>query len=776
MKHPSVRRLFTLFLMLATGVSIAGLRESYAGQQPRAGGDGTVPSTANRLIKTAQEQNLLSSCGPPDYKCSYDGVDPKPLCVNCALPQVPDMSAKPNAVTYDTTFGTSGGNQIVRCTYPDTNSDNNHTYVIGSGGSGDSHVIGKAGGSPPSYRLIIGDTHGTGYPFTYVPDPIHPLCYPTYEPISGYPIADGSFSWVTPHLYYAFINFKVKAIDLGAPKPPRPLPIIDFQPILPRDGPDWPGKNQLVALGTIIKPRTSNAAEYLYQATCPARQPKCTPGTTGDTNPTFSQNVMTNTPDGGVRWRNIGAGFNRPPSWSTIGGVSTDDDVFVNAFSDAGGQGGVGAIFVAAYKRSSNTYFLYNVGTGIISYFSCSGGTDYKCSGGLRKQTIVGMTALPDRFLLHNVKINKDGHWIVITLEECRFSSCAVVQGSLGPYFWQLSTTEAAVSKVTTHPNGHWTEGFRLFANQNGDPGVNLNGRTFDDPANPFSLNSAPTAPGHTEGMDAHPSWNYNDGSDATPVCTATAGFDWPYTIPWENEVICYGTNAEPNCASTGHALCRTVIKRFFHTYNPATCDQNDGFWGCWGIGALSQDGKYYAVTSNWGDTLGSNSRGGHGPGSCTGGFNFQKNHEYQVGDVFEPSNGGHRRANASFNVFKVTVPGSSSSYPPGASWPTGWRLKHNARQGYYGNGNTILPHLRNPCDHAFQVTSGGGTANGSHTPDWQKVYGYAGSCGSLKAGATVQDGGITWTDMGEYVLGTMHLANLGRDDCRSDVFIGALN
>ena len=41
----------------------------------------------------------------------------------------------------------------------------------------------------------------------------------------------------------------------------------------------------------------------------------------------------------------------------------------LNAFSDAGGQGGVGAIFVAVYKRSSNTYFLYNVGTGIISYF-----------------------------------------------------------------------------------------------------------------------------------------------------------------------------------------------------------------------------------------------------------------------------------------------------------------------------------------------------------------------------------------------------------------------
>jgi hypothetical protein len=29
---------------------------------------------------------------------------------------------------------------------------------------------------------------------------------------------------------------------------------------------------------------------------------------------------------------------------------------------------------------------------------------------------------------------------------------------------------------------------------------------------------------------------------------------------------------------------------------------------------------------------------------------------------------------------------------------------------------------------------------------------------------------------MGEYVLGSMHLANMGKDDCRSDVFIGTLN
>jgi hypothetical protein len=774
-----------LSLLLLMAMPFPAAASGGSGNQSSASRDGAPSKSAMQSSAVSNEKNdqknetTSQSCGPPDYKCSYDGVDPKPLCNNCNLPTIPDMSAEPNAVSYDKVFGTqSEGNQIVRCTYPDTQKNNNHTYVIGSGGSGDSNVIGKAGGNPPSYRLIIGDTHGSSYPFTYTPDPVHPTCLPTYTPMSIFPVGDGSFSWTTPHLYYFFGNFKVKDVDLGSRRPPTPNIIADFQQILPRTGSDWPGPNQTVALGTIIAPHKDNAGKFLYQATCPARLTTCSSGITGATAPSFNQNVMTNTGDGTVIWRNIGVGFDGPPYWSVIGGVSTDDDVFVKGFSDAGGQGGPGAIFVAAYKRSANTYYLFNAGTGIISYIKCSGGTGYSCSGGRWAQTIMGMTSLPDRFLIHNVKVNKNGQWVVIVQEECRFGSCSIVSEGFGPYFWRLTENNAKVKKVTTHPNGHWTEGYRLFVNQNGEPGVMLNARSFSDPENQFPLNrfstNAPWFSLPLEGTDAHPSWNYNDGTDTTPVCTATASRDWPYVIPWENEVICYGTNPNPDCSTNGHGLCQTTIKRFFHTYNPGTCDQNSGFWGCSGIGALSQDGKYYAFTSNWGDTLGSSLSGGHGLGSCRGGFNFQENHDYQVGDAFEPSNGGHGHANGDFNVFQVTVAGRSSSYPPGA-WPTGWRLKQNAGQGFYQNGDTTLPRFGNPCNHLFQVTAGGGTANGSKFPDWQKAYAYSGSCSSVASGATITDGGITWTDIGEFALGTLHLANLGRDNCRSDVFIGEL-
>jgi hypothetical protein len=749
------------------------------------GGTGIELNTSPGLLaganftsgQPAGSNEAASSCGPPNYRCSYSGSDPKPLCVDCNQPPVPDLSTEPDAVWYDKVFGTTdGGNQLVRCTYPDTNTGNNRSYAIGFGGSGDTNAIGKGGGYPFSYRLIISDSQGWAYPFTYTPDPIRPKCGPTY-PIGSFTVTDGSFSWLTPHLYYAFggHHFKINAIDLGRIRLPERDTVADFQQILPHGGADWPGANQTVPLGTIIRPLTNNAGKFLYEATCPPGRTRCPSSVTGGEPPTFSQVVMTDTTDGAVTWRNIGVGFSELATWYAVGGLSTDDDVFVKSFSDEGGQGGAGAIFVAAYKRSSNVYYLYNVGTGIISYFTCKGGGSYNCSGGSWERSILGMISLPDRYVLHGLKISKNGKWLLLEPDSCKLQTCRNLGGP-GMYLWQLSTTSAMVSKISSHSRGEWTTGFGILANQDGDRSINLSGRTFSDPEHPFSLNNSFP---HADSMsvESHLSWNYNDGSDTTPVCTATAAFDWPYTGPWQNEVICYGTNPNADCSTPGHGACRNTVKRFFHTYNPTTCNQDDDFNGCWGIGALSQDGKYYAFTSNWGDTVGSISSGGHGSGRCTGGFNFQTNHNYQVGDVFEPGNAsGSEHPNSRFNVFKVTVAGRSASYPRGA-WPRAWLPKQNAGQGFYSDRETILPltYPNNPCNHKFQVTSGGGTASGSKPPDWKEVYGYSGSCSAATTGAKVTDGGITWTDQGEYVLGTMHLANMGKDDCRSDVFVGVL-
>jgi hypothetical protein len=389
---------------------------------------------------------------------------------------------------------------------------------------------------------------------------------------------------------------------------------------------------------------------------------------------------------------------------------------------------------------------------------------------------VVGMASPPDRYLIHDAKVTKRGRFVVLVQDSCRFDTCSIVPGGPGLYIWDLDSPNASVNKVTTNPWGHWTQGFDLLLNQNGDPGINLNARPYTDPDHDFALNYFSFHLADSQGLDAHPSWNYDDGADNSPVCTATMGFDWPYIQPWQNEVICYGTNPNPDCGTAGHQICRNKVKRFFHTYNPATCNDNENFSSCWGVGALSSDGQYYAFTSNWGDTLGSITKGGHGPRSCTGGFNFQLSHSYRAGDIFEPMNYGEH-TNSRFNVFQVTVAGSSSNYPPGA-WPKAWLPKQNDAQAHYVNGDVILPLMapNNPCNHSFQVISGGGGPNSSNAPIWKNAYGYNGSCNSVTTGAKITDGGVTWLDIGEYVLGTMRLANIGRDDCRSDVFIGVLN
>jgi hypothetical protein len=594
--------------------------------------------------------------------------------------------------------------------------------------------------------------------------------------MNSFRVAEGSFSWLTPHLYYAFggHRFVINAIDLGSIDLPKRDTIADFQQILPRDGPDWPGANRSVGLGTIIRPRSNNVGNYLFQATCAPRLSSCSPGLSGATLPLFSQVVMADTLDGSVVWRNIGVGFNEIASWIAVGGVSTNDDVFAKSFSDNGGQDGPGAIFVAVYKRSSNTYFLYNVGTGIISYRACENGYGYTCLGGSWVQRILGITSITDRYFLHNLRINKNGQWVLLERGSCVLDSCSADPKGPGIYVWQLGTSGTYVSKLTRTAWDDWTSGFKFLVNQDSEAGSNLTARAYGTLEESFPFNYSATNKAHHTAVEIHPSWNYNDGSDTTPVCSATSTLDWPYIAPWQNEVVCFGTNLNSDCSTLGHAPCRTTIKRFFHTYSSGTCDEETNLNSCHAVGALSQDGKYYAFTSNWGDTLGSVRRGGHGPSSCNGAFNFQLDHKYKVGDIFEPTNRtDNNHPNPNFNVYQVTGAGRSSSYPP-YGWPQAWSKKW----GNYQDGDIILPlnSPNNPCNHYFRVTAGGGSATALVPLVWKDVYGYTGSCSSVRTKETVIDGGITWTDMGEYVLGTMHLANLGRDDCRSDVFIGVLN
>ena len=188
MKKLPLRLLFLIVSCLAV-VAFAQIESELSTAASKPPEEPNHNKDLSSVARAAGQEDGSSQCGPPNYRCSYDGTDPKPLCTDCAFPPVPDMSARPNAVWYDKGLGVTGkGNQVVRCTYPETTPNSNSGFGIGFGGSGDTHALSMGGGFPFSYRLIIGNSEG-GYPFTFLPDLVHPKCYPTY-PIGAFRVAD----------------------------------------------------------------------------------------------------------------------------------------------------------------------------------------------------------------------------------------------------------------------------------------------------------------------------------------------------------------------------------------------------------------------------------------------------------------------------------------------------------------------------------------------------------------------------------------------------------
>src|SRR5271169_3863256 len=109
----------------------------------------------------------------------------------------------------------------------------------------------------------------------------------------------------------------------------------------------------------------------------------------------------------------------------------------------------------------------------------------------------------------------------MLEADSCRFETCSIIPGGPGVFFWHLTPAGAIVNKITIHPWGHWTSGFSMFVNQGDDGGINLYGRPFASPGGPSPLNYFSSS---SPNVEIHPSWNSNDGTDTTPICTATSG------------------------------------------------------------------------------------------------------------------------------------------------------------------------------------------------------------------------------------------------------------
>lgn len=278
------------------------------------------------------------------------------------------------------------------------------------------------------------------------------------------------------------------------------------------------------------------------------------------------------------------AGFTQ--TWKTKGGVSAGDTVLAMGYSNTGSQDS--GAYAVAYKVGSGCTAL-NTQTGQVW-------GDWGAKGTID---------IPDRWTIHNVKISKDGNWLVITPANCLSATC-----SYGPYFWQIGTTHVTScgDGLTSGQRcgGHFTEGYTHWINTY-DAGLYTN-RPFSNPRD-FSYLTPNRPTGVQDPLDEHASWNNADPADSYPFFLSYWSQTTPFPGPWYNEI----TAAAPDGSGK--------VWRFAHSF---ITTKSQLFSAQYAIGSVSQDGRFFLLSSDWMGTLGSAT----GTAQCTTGRDCR-------GDVF---------------------------------------------------------------------------------------------------------------------------------------------
>jgi hypothetical protein len=406
---------------------------------------------------------------------------------------------------------------------------------------------------------------------------------------------------------------------------------------------------------------------FVYQVTSEAG------GLSGSSAPIFPAGLLYVVIDNGLTWTNIGVA--ETATWaSSAGGVSVDGTKFTsgystNNYSSPGGQNS--GLFATAYDSTANVYHLFNTGTGIATDFVCRGGSSYNCAGGVFLPSTVGTTSLgpdSDLYYIHNVKASEDGKFVVIAGENCiNNANCAYVY-----HIWQ--PTKGIVKGINPPCAGHWTRGYKKFACEGKaglKSGTYFTLRSLSDPNNggssppnpvwaetPCGGNGEPTC---TAAFDGHWNWAKNDGTDTTPIFGSTYNVkQFPYSSAYQNEVVGFTTVAP------------FKQWRFTHTFATAT---NDNFNAQYVVGQAFQQGDFYAWTSDWGATLGTND--GSTPifpappypstANCLGGFPWLPKTTYYLGTMIHPVSGY-----TTFGVYQlVAILGGGQSSNSGSSTPS---------------------------------------------------------------------------------------------------------
>lgn len=266
------------------------------------------------------------------------------------------------------------------------------------------------------------------------------------------------------------------------------------------------------------------------------------------------------------------------PQWYATGGSDVNDSTFAMAFSNTGGQGT--GVDIVVYRPGQGCSH-YNTSTGVVS-------GDFGSSG-----TVL----TSERFTIHNVKLERNGHWLVIVDSNCTGGTCAI-----GPHFWEIGTlnvNDCGSVTGTTSCQGHWTEGFGVWENSAGGPCQAYNEGTRSPflPGTVLILTTAAECPPQNMPTphDSHESWNTDDISNTMPVIASHIAGNCngcTMTYAWEDEIDGY---------------VQGKVFRFAHTYNT---QQSQRFDAKIAVESESQDGRFVAFTSDWQGKLGSEAGG----------------------------------------------------------------------------------------------------------------------------------------------------------------------
>ncbi|MBO0910778.1 MAG: hypothetical protein J2P13_03200 [Acidobacteria bacterium] len=254
--------------------------------------------------------------------------------------------------------------------------------------------------------------------------------------------------------------------------------------------------------------------------------------------------------------------------WRSIGGSDTTDRVFAAAFS-AGVQGT--GYQVAVYNSVSGVCFLLDTRAGTVTQYPGA--------------TRIGTVSIPDRFLVHNVKIKGPSEMVVV--EQACVSNCTSKQ----PFSWVIGTTRM-FALGQPQGSGHWAEGCTHFINAPGNPTHYAVKRPLTDPtawvdvwAMPKDQCGAAPLPACALPVDAHPAW-VGGCDDKGMVFMATTKHNDIIDRPYEDEIIGFSTDGSNR------------VYRFAHTYSSFLAG---GFYAQNSIGAPSPDGRFYAWTTKAG-------------------------------------------------------------------------------------------------------------------------------------------------------------------------------